>query len=510
MSAEYEGGPDRETLSLLSAIQTSFHALPTAEQIAGMVGHALRRVPGVARIELTLDDDTESSTATARAPDFPNATSDDPDLVERTLQLRTSHESYGHLSLHLHDEQTYDAYEPFIRNLLNAVATELENRRRTEQLAETKEALEHELRDKDEFLAMLGHELRNPLAAIQTAVALQESTLEPSNDLGRSTDIISRQTRQMIRLVDDLLEVSRASRGKITMDKRPLHLGDVIGDLADDFRPQLEADDREFVVALPDRPLPLVGDRERITQAVGNLLDNALKYSDPPSPIELRLRRDEAEGAAVICVHDQGIGIEPDEIDDLFLPFRQASRARDGQSRGLGLGLSLVQSLVEAHDGTIDVHSAGIGEGSEFCIRLPLEDAAIEEADGSRETERENAGRHILVIEDNEDVAYSLSRVLELEGHRVTLADGARSGLEAYEAERPEVVICDIGLDGGRDGYEVAEHIRQTYESPQLLVALTGYGTPASRKRAREAGFDRFITKPIEPDELYELLVDGE
>jgi PAS domain S-box-containing protein len=375
---------------------------------------------------------------------------------------------------------------------------------RTAELERLNRELQEEDRRKTEFLAILGHELRNPLTPIRNAVfALQRLSTGPGPQ-ARPQAIIERQVAQMARLIDDLLDVSRIARGKILLQESRFDLVQLVRTAVDDRAEGVEAHGLALDTRLPDRPVPMVGDPARIAQAVGNLLDNAQKFTDPGGRIEVALEVDEAGQAAEISVHDTGIGMPPDMPARLFEPFWQpASSLRRG---GLGLGLPLVKGLVELHRGTVSVVSPGPGRGSRFTIRLPLGDAAPEEA-GAAVMPRPSARQRILVVEDNEDAADSLRLVLEMLGHAVALARSGAEGVEVAARFRPDVVLSDIGLEGGMSGYDVARALRA---SPDLrrarLVAVTGYGQADDRRRALEAGFDEHIVKPFDVEALCRLI----
>jgi PAS domain S-box-containing protein len=375
---------------------------------------------------------------------------------------------------------------------------------RTAELERLNRQLQEEDRRKTEFLAILGHELRNPLTPIRNAVYALQRQYPEGSPQDRPRAIIERQVAQMARLIDDLLDVSRIARGKILLQESRFDLVHLVRGAAEDRAEVLEAHGLALETRLPDRPVPMVGDPARIAQAVGNLLDNAQKFTDPGGRIEVAVELDEAARTAEISVRDSGIGMPPGMPAQLFEPFAQPEASlRRG---GLGLGLALVKGLAELHRGAVAAASPGPGLGSVFTIRLPLVAAAPAES-GAPAPPR-TPGRHrILVVEDNEDAADSLRLVLEMFGHEVAVARNGAEGVEIAARFRPGVVLSDIGLDGGMSGYDVARALRA---SPELrrtrLVAVTGYGQGDDRRRALEAGFDEHIVKPFDVDALCRLI----
>jgi signal transduction histidine kinase/DNA-binding response OmpR family regulator len=368
-----------------------------------------------------------------------------------------------------------------------------------------------ELRDsdrrKDEFLAMLGHELRNPLAPIRNSLELFRLRGKGSEDeiFHRALAATERQVAHMTRLVDDLLDVSRITRGKVQLRKAPVDLSTVVEQAVHASEHLIRQRQHELVVKLPDGPVVLDADANRLTQVFGNLLQNAAKYTEPGGHIALEVIRD---GAALISrVTDDGIGLKPERIAHIFEPFVQEDPSTDRSLGGLGLGLTLVKSLVEMHGGTVDAYSEGPGKGSRFEVRLPLTDALeavlpaakLAPADGPRPLT-------ILLAEDNPDIRSTMRDLLELNGHRVFEAADGVHAVELALAERPRVALVDIGLPGF-DGYRVAELLRAAAGMADTrLVAVTGYGTEDARQRAKAAGFDAHLVKPIALDDLNRIL----
>jgi signal transduction histidine kinase len=368
------------------------------------------------------------------------------------------------------------------------------------EAAKEKEASER----KDEFLAMLAHELRNPLAPIFNALHILQlnGSSDPTVDQART--VLDRQTRQLARLVDDLLDVSRITRGKIQLRKEPVELAKLLARAQESARPSIEGRGHKLEIIVPEEPLWLDADPTRLEQVLANLLNNAAKYTDPGGRITIVAARDNEE--LVLQVRDNGIGIAPEMLPRLFNLFLQADRSLDRAQGGLGIGLTLVRRLVEMHGGTIEAASPGLGNGSEFTIRLPLlpegrvEPSAIEPVKSPGQPVR------ILVVDDSKDTAESLALLLRLEGHEVRMAHDAPAALEIAQLFRPEVAILDIGLPK-IDGYELGRRLRdQVKDGKILLIALTGYGQAADRRRSREVGFDHHVVKPVDPVALQELI----
>jgi PAS domain S-box-containing protein len=388
--------------------------------------------------------------------------------------------------------------------LVGGMAIDVTDRLRIE------EALREADRRKDEFLAVLAHELRNPLAPIRNAVHMLKLTGSADPDAGRVREMIERQVAHLARLVDDLLDVSRISRGKVLLRREPLDLAAVVRAAVEDHRLLLEATGLTVEADLPARPLGVEGDRTRLAQVVGNLLQNANKFTDPGGRVTVRLAAEPGGAAAVLTVRDTGIGLGPDVLARLFEPFSQADRSLDRSRGGLGLGLALVKGLVELHGGSVAASSPGPGAGSEFTVRLPLAGHGPRSDAAGRDAEpetRDPKSLRVLIVEDNRDAAESLRLLLELGGHRVRVGHAGPAGLEAAREFRPDVVLCDIGLPGGMDGYAVARAFRaDPGQAGTALVALSGYGREEDRRRACEAGFDHHLTKPVDPEVLDRLL----
>jgi PAS domain S-box-containing protein len=367
------------------------------------------------------------------------------------------------------------------------------------------QALADASRRKDEFLAVLSHELRNPLAPVRNSLYVL-ARAEPGGEQARRMQaIIERQVSHLTRLVDDLLDVTRISRGKIQLQRARIELGELVRRTVEDHRSTFTANGIRLEGRVASSPMWLSADGTRIAQVVGNLLGNAAKFTPRGGRVDLSL---EQEGAnAVLRVRDSGAGITNEMLERLFEPFMQADRTLDRARGGLGLGLALVKGLAELHGGSVTATSEGPGRGAEFVVRLPLS-PATEKAVANGETGRV-APRRVLIIEDNIDAAGSLKEALELDGHEVEVAYDGPEGLTKARAFQPEVVLCDIGLPG-MDGYEVARAFRADDAlAGAFLVALTGYALPEDLQRAEDAGFERHLAKPPTFEKLSELLEEA-
>jgi PAS domain S-box-containing protein len=359
---------------------------------------------------------------------------------------------------------------------------------------------------KNEFLAMLSHELRNPLAPIRNSLTVLDRAERGSDQAKRAQATIDRQTAHLTRLVDDLLDIARISRGKIQLRKQPVNLGDLARRTVEDHRSFFAADGLELEVAVSDAGLWVDGDATRLSQVLGNLLHNAAKFSDRGGQASVSAVRE--QNTAVIRVRDTGVGLSQEMLARVFEPFTQAETTLDRARGGLGLGLALVKGLVELHDGSVAVESAGPGQGAEFTVRLPLRELA-DGSEAAPTASRALATRRVLVIEDNLDAAESLREVLEFGGHAVEIANNGSSGIEQARAFRPDMILCDIGLPG-MDGYEVARRLRaEATLASTYLVALTGYALPEDLAKAKEAGFDEHIAKPASLERIEQVLANA-
>jgi PAS domain S-box-containing protein len=384
---------------------------------------------------------------------------------------------------------------------------DITQRSRMERQAKAQAAALADLhRRKDEFLAMISHELRNPLSPILNAVHLLRLQGDESLIQQEARRIIERQVGQLSHLVDDLLEVARFTSGKIRLHLMRLDLRGVVERGVDSARPLIDARKHKLTVSVPAAPIWLDADPTRLEQVVVNLLNNAAKYTDEGGRIWLEAR---AEGhEAVLTVRDTGIGIDLERFPDIFDLFTQADRSLDRSQGGLGIGLSLVQRIVDMHWGTVEVRSDGLGRGSEFTVRLPLKAGAAKEPPVTLAVSADRPAHvgHVLVVDDYLDSAEILAKLLRLSGHEVRTAHTGPDAIDAATASRPDVVLLDIGLPG-LNGYEVARRLRQDARLKGIwLVAMTGYGNDADRQLALEAGFDRYVVKPVDFRNVKELI----
>jgi PAS domain S-box-containing protein len=387
-----------------------------------------------------------------------------------------------------------------VRDITERKRLEQELRQRVRELAEAD-------RRKDEFLATLAHELRNPLAPIRNAIELLRRAGENADLIGQSSRIMERQVAQMVRLVDDLLDISRITRGKIQLRKERVELAAVVQSTVEECRPLIEAQSHELTVTLPPDPIYLDADPIRLGQVFANLLNNAAKYTERGGHIWLTAEYQGGEVA--VSVRDTGIGIAAEYLPHLFEMFSQAAPALGRSQGGLGIGLALVRGLVELHGGSAEGRSAGPGKGSEFTVRLPaIETPALARQEPVADGTKSCAGPkcRILVADDLRDSADSLATMLRLAGHEVQTAHDGLEAVQAAATFRPDVVLLDIGMPK-MNGYEAARHIRQQPWGKGLaLVALTGWGQEEDKRRAFEAGFNHHLTKPVEAAALEKLL----
>jgi len=382
------------------------------------------------------------------------------------------------------------------------------------EIAERRQAearLEEASRRKDEFLAMLAHELRNPLAPIRNAVELIRLAAPEDPKVRWAADVTDRQVRQLTRLVDELLDVARISQGKVVLQTQCLDLVTLVSQCIDSQRDLLAKRHQSLELALPNTPLNLNGDATRLAQVVNNLLSNAIKYTPEGGAIAVTVSHDDGRDGefAVLEVADNGIGIDADLLPHVFELFEQGKRALDRTQGGLGVGLTLVQRLVQLHGGDIVASSPGAGQGSMFRVTLPClgeVDASLVADEGAGRLPPAAVGRRILVVDDNVDVVETTTMLLSLSGHQVHSAKDGLQALHAATEFRPEVVLLDIGLPL-MDGYEVARRLRQMPQmAGALLIALTGYGQQGDRERGKDAGFDGHMLKPVDPHALARMI----
>ena len=393
-------------------------------------------------------------------------------------------------------EQRY--FTGIVRDITERKRLQDELQQRLHDLAETD-------RQKNEFLAMLSHELRNPLAPMRNALMLLKRERLPEHTRAEIHGVIERQLQQMVRLVDDLLDVSRIIRGKIDLRWEELDLGSIVQRAIETAQPTIEANGQRLNVSLPQEALLIRGDAVRLAQAVSNLLTNAAKYSRSATPIELAARLEHDH--AIITVKDRGVGIPLHLVPRLFDLFVQGEHTIARTQGGLGIGLTLVKRIVELHHGWVHAYSAGPGQGSEFTIQLPAI-ASRHQTPGTAATPIAHGGpsRRVLVVDDNVDAAETIAMILRLSGHQVRCAHDGRTALTSASEYQPEIILLDIGLPEV-DGYEVARRIRAMDHLRNVrIVAISGYGQDEDRRRSHDAGIDQHLTKPVDLDALRSFL----
>ncbi len=381
-----------------------------------------------------------------------------------------------------------------------ASVTDMTSQKQTEDtLRDVSENLKRADERKDEFLAMLGHELRNPIAPIMLAVGLMKRLEAKHPEIAKICGVIERATEQLTRLVDDLLEVSRITRGKITLKKERTTVANVVNRALEISRPVIESKKHQLTVVFPSEPIEVDADVVRLAQVLTNVLNNAAKFTDAGGQIQFAVTRE--SDFAVFRVRDNGIGIEPNMIEQVFNLFVQADQSLNRPRGGLGLGLHLARRLAEKHGGSIEGKSEGLGKGSEFAVRVPVATGKAPERTTpvpAEHPEKAEIAKRILVVDDSHDIADTIAEVISEAGHETRIAYDGPAALEAAREFKPEIVFLDIGLPG-LDGYEVARRMRKTPElKDATLCALTGYGQEEDKRRSREAGFDRHFVKPID------------
>jgi signal transduction histidine kinase len=382
--------------------------------------------------------------------------------------------------------------------LYEASQAQLANRERAEA------SLRDSDRRKDEFLATLAHELRNPLAPIRQAVNISQNPAATEAQKTWSHEVITRQVQHMSLLLDDLLDISRITRGTLELRRKRTQLANVIDSAVETARPAIDAKRHSLTVHLPQVPVFLDVDPLRLSQVLSNLLTNAAKYTDPDGHV--RVVAEMVGGEVLMRVIDDGIGIAPEALPEIFTMFSQVRSVQDRSDGGLGIGLALSRGLIELHGGCIEAHSAGLGQGSEFVVKLPLATHAHPVPSAPSEpAESPGRRRRVLVADDNIDAGESLAMLLRLDGHEVELASNGAQAVELFDRMKPEVAILDIGMPG-LNGYEVAQRIRQKARTGVTLIAVTGWGQEADKARAAASGFDHHFTKPVEPAVLSALI----
>jgi signal transduction histidine kinase len=418
-----------------------------------------------------------------------------------------------------HGEDVHSLLRALQRAESELVVTQAALERKTQELVHTLAAhkeLETELRQqrdwrdadrrKDEFLATLAHELRNPLAPIRQAALISKAPGATDAQKRWSHDVIDRQVQHMSLLLDDLLDISRVTRGTLALRMQPTELAAVIESAVETARPTIDSKRHVLTVDVPSEPIQFTADPLRVAQVLSNLLTNAAKYTDPEG--QIRITGSCEKDDMVIRVADSGIGISAAALPRVFNMFSQVHSTTDRSEGGLGIGLALAQGLIELHGGTIEANSAGLGCGSEFTVRLPRRMAAhsMQPRVNSSASPSIALRRRVLIADDNRDSAETLAALLRLEGHEVTSVHDGPVALSAFNEIKPEVALLDIGMPG-LTGYEVARKMRQAAGGNAVrLIAITGWGQDVDKERAFAAGFDYHLTKPVDPSRLMELL----
>ena len=380
---------------------------------------------------------------------------------------------------------------------------------RQHKLTEVAESLSARLqaavRARDHFLAILSHELRNPLAAFSSGLQLLKLATEDHEVAANSREMMERQLKQMVRLVDDLLDLSRISTGKLELHKERVELASVVRDTVEASRALIESKGHQLTVVLPPGPVVLNADPARLAQVFLNLVNNSAKYSEPCQNIRLSARLDGSE--VEVSVQDHGIGIPVAKLPHIFEAFMQVDTSWQRTQGGMGIGLSLVKEFVELHGGRVEVRSMGLGQGSEFLVRLPLAAEDVSEPAVAAENPR-GPSRRVLVVDDNRDAAASLAMILRMMGHEVRTANDGEAAVAVAAEYRPRLVLMDLGMPKV-DGYEAARRMRaQPWGAELFLVALTGWGTEEDRRRTQDGGFDSHLVKPVEIDMLRRLIAE--
>ncbi|HZN26367.1 MAG TPA: PAS domain S-box protein [Burkholderiales bacterium] len=391
---------------------------------------------------------------------------------------------------HLGDQRFFTG---IVRDITDRKHLEYELRRRLNELAEADQR-------KDQFISLLGHELRNPLAPVSNGLQILRRSQVQHDAIGRVVGMMERQVGHMVRLIDDLLDVSRITSGKIELRREMVELAALVQQALEAVRHEVDAKRQMLALKNPDQPLHIYADPVRVAQIVTNLVSNASKYSEPSSTIWVALEKDQAN--AVIRVKDQGIGIPPDKLESIFEIFVQIDPSIERRQGGLGLGLMLVRSLVQLHGGSVSAHSDGPGRGSEFTVSLPLMATQNGEREADEGAMPMEERKKVLIIDDNTDGADSLAALLKMIGHDVATLYGGESAVDEVARFGPDVILCDIGMPG-MSGLDVAKQLRTVFKGKRFtLIAATGYGRPEDVANAKNAGFDAHLVKPVDLNQL--------
>jgi PAS domain S-box-containing protein len=496
---------ERQNFVRLIESSTDFVGICDLEGIPFFVNHAGLEMVGLDSIE-------EARQTSVKDFFFP----EDQAMIMNEFFPKVAEEGHGEIEIRFRHFKTGDArwmaYKVLkltdANNQAVGFATVSQDVTERKQLADNLRRLAADLsendRRKNEFLATLAHELRNPLAPMSNMLEVLKRADGDSEILKRAHETIERQLGQMVRLVDDLLDLNRITHDRLELRRSEVELSSVIQQAVEVARPLLDSAGHQLTIDLPDEPVYLSADRARLTQVFGNLLNNSSKYTRPEGKISLSAKR--AGGEVIVTVKDNGAGIQADKLDSIFDMFMQVDRTSERSQGGLGIGLTLVKRLVEMHGGSIVVTSAGEGLGSEFTVRLPAlsKPTAVE---SQPEIEPESPpGRRILIVDDNRDSADSLAMLLEITGNQTFMAHDGLEAIQAVEKYRPEVVLLDIGLPK-LDGHEVCRRVReQPWGKDIVVIALTGWGQEDDRRKSEEAGFNGHLVKPVDYDMLLELL----
>jgi signal transduction histidine kinase/CheY-like chemotaxis protein len=388
--------------------------------------------------------------------------------------------------------------------LVSAVQVALRASARQREVGELLAQREHAVRLRDEFLAMLAHELRNPLAPMRNALYILRMLKIEDPRILKNTAILERQVSHVVRMVDDLMDVARLERGKVSLKRQRVDLNRVVSSAVETCLHAAQERGHHVSVHFDADALPVDGDSVRIEQIVCNLVNNAAKFS--PKPGEIRVATSVEGGFALVAVEDRGIGFEPAAAQTLFDPFLQVNPTLERSTGGLGMGLTIVKRLAELHGGAVHAASEGPGKGSRFVVRIPLASGAVKTEPQVERRVSKARPRRVVVIEDNPDVRETLRTIVAMWGHEVSLASDGRAGIDLVLRDRPDVALIDVGLPG-INGYDVARAIRSTLRNGEIrLIAITGYGQPSDKEQALQAGFDTHLLKPISPEVLEELL----
>ena len=388
--------------------------------------------------------------------------------------------------------------------LISAVQVALRATARQREVGDLVAQRESEVRMRDEFLAMLAHELRNPLAPMRNALYIMQHKQVEDPLLVRNMQILSRQVDHMARMVDDLLDVSRLEHGKVILKKQRLDLNRVVASAMESCLAGVQERGHQVSVRFDAAAVPVDGDPVRLEQVVCNLVNNAAKFSVRPGDVSVQTTVD--GGYGLINVSDKGVGFEPSSAEMLFAPFLQIGSTIDRRAGGLGMGLTIVRRLAELHGGSVQAFSAGPGQGARFEVRIPLAPPSDADEAGANPPKAATVPRRVVVVEDNPDIRETMQGLLAMWGHEVKMAEDGPSGLDLVLNERPDTALLDVGLPG-MSGYELARRIRETLPHEKIqLIAVTGYGQPSDREEASRAGFDAHLLKPIDPGSLEILL----